>query len=187
MATEHGPDTGGPDPIEFFFPEADPGGTVDHETVLITERRVRVMRLYRQRQGMRAIAAAVGCSLGTVHADIHAVLDGYKRQAVRDAGWHLADMLERLNHIEGEIAADLERSRGEFVETSATRRPAAGGGTQDQHAVKKRSKYGDPRLLALLAGCWDRRARLLGLLKDQDRQAAAPVKLVAGVDPQDLV
>ncbi len=46
---------------------------------------------------MRAVAEQVKRSLGTVHNDIHIVLDGYKRVAARSAQDHIADCLQRLN------------------------------------------------------------------------------------------
>lgn len=190
MATEHGPRDEPPadlPPAGVYFPdEATAGGPVDHETALIAERRVRVMALYRAKRSMRAIAELVGCSLGTVHADVHAVLEAYKLRAGQQAAWHVADLLQLLSHREAQVEADLERSKGEFVESSTSRRRTAGG-PLDQATVKRRQKYGDPRLHALLQGYWDRRAKLLGAFRDSDFRGAPPTKLVAGVDPLDDV
>lgn len=180
-------------PLSFFFPEITPDEArcIDSETVVIMERRVRVMALYRRGRTMKAIADEVRCSLGTVHGDIHAVLEGYKRMSGRDAAAHVADSLQRLAAREADIEGEWEKSKGESVETYTGRRGVKGGGSSDEAKVKKKQRYGDPRLAALLLGCWDRRCRLLGLLKSDDfrasRDALPPVKYVAGVDPVELV
>lgn len=171
-----------------YFPEITPeeGKTLDAETFRIAERRLSVVRLYRRGLSMRAIAEQVKCSPGTVHADIHAVLEGVKRQADRTARDHLADMLQRLADREMQIETDLERSRGEQVETVGGRRVLVSGNV-DTTSVKRRTKYGDPRLHALLLKCWELRAKLLGLLKNADADPGqVPVKLVSGIDPMEL-
>lgn len=173
MAAENGPADDAadepaepaPPPLSLFFPEIAPGEarTLDGETAKIAERRARVMHGYRRGLGMGTIAQQVGCSLGTVHHDLHAVLEGYRRIAARSAAEHLADALQRLNHRELDIQGEWEKSKGESVEAHTSRRTV--GQSQTDHAtVKKRQRYGDPRLAALLMGCWDRRCKLLGLL-----------------------
>ena len=172
-----------------YFPEITPaeGRTLDAETFRIAERRLAVTRLYRRGLSMAAIAREVKCSPGTVHSDIHAVLDGVKRQAARTARDHLADALQRLTDRECELERDLERSRGELVETVGGRRVLQSGSV-DSTSVKKKTRYGDPKLHALLVKCWESRCRLLGLLADaKDLPATVPVKLVSGIDPAELV
>lgn len=148
-----------------FFPGVTPAEsqTLDRETCRIEERRLRVMALYRSGLGMAAIAERSGCSLATCYRDVQAVLEGYRRIAARSAAEHLADALQRLNHRELDIQGEWEKSKGESVEAHTSRRTANGGQT-DHATVKKRQRYGDPRLAALLMGCWDRRCKLLGLL-----------------------
>jgi hypothetical protein len=172
-----------------YFPEitVEEGKRIDNETLLIAERRLAVIRLYRRGRTMRQIATEVKCSPGTVHADVHALLENVKRQASRDAREHLADQLQRLSDREYQIELDLERSRGEQIETSGGRRVLASGPV-DTTSVKKRTKYGDPRLHALLLKCWENRCRLLGLFSDQDFDVGqVPVKVVSGVNPGELV
>jgi hypothetical protein len=178
-------------PLSSLFPEIteEEAHLLDGETAMIAERRSYIMTLYRRRMSMRAIAELAKCSLGTVHRDIHVVLEGYKRIAARAAKDHIADMLQRLAHREAQIEEDLDRSRGEFQETSTSRRSTANG-TQDQAVVKKRTKYGDPRLHALLQGYWDRRCKLLALLNPADfgKGDLPPVKIISGgIDPAELV
>lgn len=164
--------------------------TLDNETVIIMERRARVMSLYRSGRTMRDITTEVKVSLRTIHKDIHFVFDGYKRIAARNAAEHIADALQRLTSREIDIEQEWEKSKGEYVETVSGRR-AQGQEASDMASVKKRQRYGDPRLATLLLQCWDRRCKLLGLLSGDDLKALAstlpPVKMVKGINPAELV
>jgi hypothetical protein len=83
----------------------------------------------------------------------------------------------------------LERSRGDLVEKSRTgKRDSDGDGTVGG-SVKKRQRYGDPRLHALLVQCWRARCVLLGLLDKAETGAdkLPAVKLVAGLNPLEVV
>jgi hypothetical protein len=177
-------------PLSFFFPTItdDEAQKIDGESVRIMERRTRVMDLYRRGRSMDTIRKELGCSLGTVHADLHAVLDGYRKIAARSAQEHIAAMIQLLVHREAQIEADLDRSRGSSQERITSRRDG-GTGQTGSATIKTRTKYGDPRLHALLQGYWDRRCKLFGLLKLDDARNQTPptVKLVAGIDPQELV
>lgn len=195
MATESDPPApdGGPvlPPLSLFFPEVtdEEARLIDGETVKIMERRARVMALYRRGKSMAAIAGELRCSAGTVHHDIHTVLDGYRRLAARETAAHVADALQRIAAREADIEAEWEKSKGETVETHTSKREGKLGGGSAA-SVKKKARYGDPRLAALLIQCWDRRCKLLGLLKPEDlkgRDALPPVKLVAGFDPAEVV
>lgn len=156
-------------PLSFFFPEVteEEARKVDGETAIIMERRCRVMALYRQRRTMQEIASALKCGIGTVHRDIHAVLEGYKRIAARTTHEHLVDELQRIAHREADTEREWERSKGELVETSASKRNKF-----DATSVKKKQRVGDPRLMSLLLKWTELRCKLLGLLKP-DNDAAA--------------
>ena len=176
-------------PLSFFFPTItdDEARSIDGESVRIMERRARVMDLYRRGRSMDVIRKELGCSLGTVHADLHAVLDGYRKIAARSAQEHIAAAIQLLVHREAQIEADLDRSRGSFQERITSRRDG-GTGQTGSATIKTRTKYGDPRLHALLQGYWDRRCKLFGLWKlDDVRNQLPPCKVVAGVDPVECV
>lgn len=181
MAAEHAhsDDDGGKEikPLHFFFPTITPeeGRTLDNETFLISERRVAVMRLYRERKSMRQIAEELKVSHNTVWHDIDAVMQGYKLMAAKDAKEHIAEMLSQLAHRECQIEQAWAKSLGEAVETSATKRKSALG-DQDTTAVKKKNLLGNPMYTAQLLAIWDRRARLLGLLSKSD--VAADTRVV---------
>lgn len=176
-------------PLSLFFPEVtdEEAKCLDGETVRIAERRARVMALYRRGLSMETIRKEVGCSIGTVHHDIHTVLEGYRRLAGRETAQLVADALQRLTARETDIEREWEKSKGELTETATSKRD--GRAPQASASVKKKQRYGDPRLSAQLLQCWDRRCRLLRLLNDDDLKGDGlpPVKLVAGLDPAELV
>lgn len=177
-------------PISLFFPTVDAGERrLDAETLAIAERRTRVVELYSRRWSMRAIQQELKCSLGTVHADLHAVLENYKAAAIQAASHHISQALIALTHRETQLELDLERSRGEAVETTTGRRGKTGAEFGQATVRKKGQQSFTAKLHGLLLQVWDRRCRLLGLLKAEDfrTMATAPVKLVAGFDPVDVV
>lgn len=197
MATEHDQSESEPEgdptlrPIHFFFPTITPeeAKTLDSETVAIADRRTRVMHLYRERKSMRAIAEELGLKLTTVHRDINAVMDGYHRMTAKNVKDHIAEMLSQLAHREYQIELAWAKSMGEVVETSATKRKTSNG-DHDTTAIKKKHLTGNPNYSAQLLKCWEYRARLLGLLRKDDIDAAnasAQTKLVAGMIPEDEV
>src|SRR5262245_45961432 len=131
-------------PLSFFFPELneDEARLLDGETARIMERRARVMALHRRGLSVEAIRAEIGCSVGTVHHDIHTVFEGYKRFAARSAQEHIADALQRLAAREVDIEREWERSKGDQVESTQGKRDGKSPG--GQVCVKKRQRYGDP-------------------------------------------
>lgn len=159
-------------PLHFFFPTITPeeGRTLDNETVAISERRVMVMRLYRERKSMRQIAEELKVSLGTVWNDIDAVMQGYKLMAAKDAKEHIAELLSQLSHREQQIEQAWAKSLGELVETSDTKRKTAAG-DHNVSVVKQKEKTGNPMYTAQLLECLKMRARLLGLLSKNDLAA----------------
>lgn len=182
--------------LALLWPEAAPapgeeGDTIlDAERLIVAERRAKTARLYYARKTMRDIAAELKIGLATVHDDIHTVLAGWARYAKQNVAMLVVNELARLNHIERDIEIEWEKSKGEVVET-ATGRRSNSTGSHDTAAVKKKQRYGDPRLAALLLKCWENRCKLLKLLNQDDLKGNGdnlpPVKFVAGLDPVEAV
>ena len=179
----------GPTPQTLLYPEltADEARSLDPKSFRIMERRSRVMSLYRKGRSMGAIAVEVGCSVGTVSNDIHAVLDGYLRWTLKSVREHVADGLQRLAEEEAQLRAEVEKSQAEAVETFTETTVTDGKPARHRAWVKKRRRPTDHHLFRLLFACWDRRCKLLGLLDAPAAAAAVPVKIVAGFDPVDRV
>lgn len=182
--------------LALLWPETAPAPgesadrNLDDERFTISERRAKAARLYQQKKTMRQIAAELKVSLRTVHTDIHAVLEGWKLYARQHIAELIVMELSRLAHRESDIEIEWERSKGSYTEDNA-QTGSRGQNSFSQASRKTRQRYGDPRLAALLLKCWEMRCKLLGMLKPEDISARAdslpPVKLVAGIDPVELV
>jgi hypothetical protein len=161
---------------------------IDHESLVLAERRAGVARLYAKGRTMRQIAEEVKTSPTTVCRDIAAVLESLILAGTQEMEVKRAMMLAKLKSREAALWDAFERSQGETTETNTSRR-RAGAGSVDQIGVKKKQRDGDPRWMKLLEGCWEQEARLHGVVtKDlADDKGNAPVKLVAGIDPVELV
>lgn len=182
--------------LAILWPETAPNldepedGILDEERLIVAERRAKSARLYQQKKTMRTIAAELKVSLGTVHRDIQAVLQGWRRFARQQVADLIVMELARLAHREADIEIEWEKSKGDLTETATGRRTNQSG-SFDTAAVKKRQRCGNPQLAQLLLKCWEMRCKLLGLLRPEDFAAKGnilpPTKFVAGIDPVDAV
>lgn len=159
-------------PAHFFLPylTLEESKRLDHESVLLMERRKKVIRMVCERKSYREIKDILGISLGTVSNDMEAVTNGYMLLAAKDVKQHIADMLVKLDHREQQIERAWDKSLGELVETSDTKRKTKEG-VHDTAVVKQKERTGNPMYTAQLIAIWDRRARLLGLLSKNDVSA----------------
>lgn len=182
--------------LALLWPETAPAPgeqadrNLDNERFLIAERRAKAASLYHAKKSMREISAQLKVSLQTVHADIHAVLDGWKRFARQNMAELIVRELARLAHREMDIEIEWERSKTSYSEDSA-QAGTRGQNQFGQTSRKTRQRFGDPRLAALLLKCAEMRYRLLGILKPEDISARGdslpPVKLIAGTNPVEMV
>ncbi len=182
--------------------------SLDAETMIIADRRRVIAKLYAQNLSMREIRDRlieqnVKVSLMTISRDVAAVHEWYLKAAVRHIAEWKSVALRKLQFLEQETLEQWQRSKGATVKTHSTRRtkPAAGGAAgspasaaksfDEAYRVEKYETYGDPRLMALLIQIWDRQAQLFGLVirtdVGQKLDELPPVKMVAGVNPVELV
>lgn len=192
-----------PPAIRILWPEVAPEDQdrLDHESAVMAERKAKVFRLYTRGMSCRAIAEQLAAEssmpskaveprhYSTISRYVKEIFDNYRLISLQDAASHTAAMLARLDQMEVELWAAWDRSKGEFTEQSTGRRQTASG-SYDVASVKKKQRLGEPKLMALIQGCWDRRCKLLGLMKAEDFKAMngmPPVKIVAGMAPEDLV
>ncbi|MFO0937851.1 MAG: hypothetical protein U0798_15210 [Gemmataceae bacterium] len=100
----------------------------------------------------------------------------------------LAAQLAKLDLMERELWTEWDRSKGELVESRPVdARPETSVSTPQQ---SEETAKGNTKIMALIQGCWDRRSKLLGLLNTEDFKSMnnlPPVKLVAGLDPVEVV
>jgi hypothetical protein len=109
--------------------------------------------------------------------------------ALQDVAAHRADVLAELDHLLQEAKAAWERSKIASVEEAAARRASAGGDFSTA-SIKRRQRDGNVAYLREARECVKLQGQIFGLyqrddLKDRGDQPA--VKLVAGIDPIELV
>lgn len=177
--------------ISLIFPEANHEsiGRVDNETATIASRRVAVMRLYCAGKSMRDIGEKVGCSATTVHFDVRHCLQSFGRLTEQTTRKMIARELARLDTIEKECWEAWEKSKGESSKTR-TRKKQRGNANEFEAVNETTQRAGDPRYMKLILECIEKRARLLRLCDSGDTtdpNELPPVKLVAGIDPMELV
>jgi transcriptional regulator with XRE-family HTH domain len=145
-------------------------------------RRRDVTRLYLQGLTQAEIARRVGVSQQQVSRDLEAVRDEWRADTRADAAALRAREVAKLDAVEASYWVAWEESRG--VQVRRTREQSAHDGTEDARTIEvSEESPGDPRYLAGVLACIDRRCRLLGLdVPPQHEVAVAPVKVVSGVD-----
>jgi len=145
----------------------------------IDERRARVAAL-KVRGSCRQIVAELArdgvtnpkgrpWSLAQVVRDVEALDERWREEGLRDISAHRSAELARLGQIEAEAWEAWRRSIGEQRLVYRERREGGTGG--DRLSVRSEQSDGDPRFLAVVLGCIQERAALLGL--------DAPMKLSA--------
>lgn len=165
MAVEQIPIIIGDLPLEPFEHEGE--RRVDHEAVVLAERRQKVARLYASKQSLRQIAQTLGVSFATAWNDLHFVLNVWRKAAVQDAHGLMAAELLRLESYEAELVglSSLAQERGDYAESA--------------------------RIIGLAVTVLEKRCDLLGLnakaLAARGIPLTIPVKLVAGVVVSDVV
>jgi hypothetical protein len=163
---------------------------LDGESNTVAERRYKAHALRCRGKRLADIAAELKCSPATVSRDLEHVRESYRLFVHQDAAEHAAAVAVDLRHIYDEALAAWERSKGVTLEESSSRRRGQHG-TFDVAAVKKKQRDGNPaylremreaiKLIGILTGVIDKDA-----VKERGDKAP-PVKLVAGIDPVELV
>lgn len=144
----------------------------------LTLRRAKVMDLYLKGESQPAIARKLKLSQPTVSRDLEHCREEWKARAAEDFKAHVAESLARVDRLELEAWRAWERSVGTHkkrVEKSEPTIPAPTQETMDplpamapvdavtEVTVTTEKLNGDPRYLERIAGCIDRRIKLLGL------------------------
>lgn len=188
--------------IRILWPEVAPEeqDAIDPETALIAEQKAKIFRLYTRGMSCRAVAEELAREYSkggqveprhysTISRYIREIHDNYRLIALQDAAIHIASQLAKLDLMEKELWLAWDRSTGELVETTTGRRQTSSN-SFDSAVVKKKQREGNPKIMALIQGCWDRRSKLTGIMNEKDFNSMTglpPVKMVAGIDPLEAV
>lgn len=92
---------------------------MDQKRASIAERRARVAELLKQRVDQREIAAAVGCSVGTVNGDIRALEQEWMAAALEGMGALKARELVELDALEREAALQFAKAKRDAGQKAA--------------------------------------------------------------------
>lgn len=191
--------------LRILWPEVAPDEQtrLDPESAIMAEQKAKVFRTYVKYKSVRRTAEVLAAEAGregapspvhftTIGRYVREVVDNYRLIQLQDAATNAAMMLGKYVTLETELWEMLERSKGEFVETSTVRRNTQNG-TNDTASVKKKQGIGNVKIAAAIQNCLDKQSQLLGLVdkltNGKGMDGVPATKLVAGVekDPMELV
>jgi hypothetical protein len=123
--------------------------------------RAEISRLYLQRWTQAGIGERLGLSRQQIGYDLEAIRQEWLASAVMDFNARKAEELARIDRVEAEAWAAWEKSKnGREI---ATPEQTGGDGDRTRAATRKEEQQGDPRYLACVQWCVEKRCRLLGL------------------------
>ena len=145
----------------------------------LEERRRRVTELYLRGYTLRTISADVGVSLSQTHKDVQFVIAEWRKERLDDIDAYQTTELSRIAKLEQTYWEAWDRSVGESrrTVTESVTSSALVGGVEDpvqvgpkrnRAQITKEDENGDPRFLAGVQWCIDRRCKILGLDAPQD-------------------
>jgi hypothetical protein len=150
------------------------------QLAVVAERRERVATLYIQQRSMREIAAAVGCSVGTVCTDMKANHAAWLASRVDKEGQGAAIELARIDRLEREYWDAWERSCKDSEKRQA--RTVQGDKPRQEASKTEEGRDGNPRFLEGVQWCIRQRCELLGLLLTPGTGNTTSVLVVGGID-----
>jgi hypothetical protein len=133
------------------------------EELTIESRRCRIAGLFLRgvkRQG--ELAQQVGVNRSTVSRDLKVLNARWKEAAIRDLNAAKSQELERLDQLEREYWEAWEKSKN-IHETTTTEQTKTADGERLKAGIRKEEQCGDPRYLAGVQWCIDKRCEILGL------------------------
>jgi predicted transcriptional regulator len=153
------------------------------DPTVIAGRRRKAARLSLRGLSQAKIARRLGCSQSTVSRDLEAVRAAWLADATLAMDAIKAKELAKLDELEATYWRAWERSVGEHTKTTVTDK-ATGAET----STTTEDLCGDPRYLAGVERCVERRCKIPGLdaPKRFDGSLTVPVKVVAGIDLERL-
>lgn len=140
---------------------------------VVDERRARIAAYKVRGFSIREICAALAgdgyvnprtrkpYSIKVICEDLQHLRARWTAEALKDIGEHVSAELSKLDEIERQAWAAWQRGIGKRQQTFTEQ--VRGGRSGSRASVKTEEANGDPRYLAVLLDCQQRRARLLGL------------------------
>jgi hypothetical protein len=133
------------------------------EELAIESRRTQVAGLFLRGVKRQAeLAERVGVDRSTVSRDLKVLNARWKEAGVRDLDAAKGQELERIDQLEAEYWDAWERSK-KAHETTTTEQTTSADGERLKAGIRKEEQCGDPRYLAGIQWCVDKRCEILGL------------------------
>ena len=158
------------------MPKGRKGRTPDQ----ILKDREEIARLYLQRLSQREIGERLGLSRQQVGYDLEAVRQEWLQSALVNFDARKAEELARIDRLEREYWDAWEASKQER-ETVSTEQVSGGRGDRTKAAIRKEQPSGDPRFLAGVERCIERRCKLLGLDAPQEHRDVTDAQVDAEI------
>ena len=174
-------------------------GRIDHESSIIAVRRYEAHRLRCAGWTLKEIGDRLGVSHTMVSKYLKAIRLSIHRATAAEASVHVAREFGHLDLIIKDAYDAWMKSRAdrteEEIHTAARQRqanpnePSSPAELNTRRKEKRMKRDGDPRFLAIALKAIETRAKMLGLLTPDDRTRVPDggVKIVAGINPEDLV
>jgi len=149
------------------------------DELALLDRHRRVARYYLKGRPQTWIARKLGVSQPTVSRDLEAVRKRWLAEMVKNLDAVKVRELARIDEIEVSYWRAWERSIGKHTRTTETL-----SGDEIEVSETTETLVGDPRFLAGVMACVERRCRIFGLdaPKRLDAKVSVPVKVVAGIN-----
>lgn len=138
------------------------------------ERRRRVEDRYLEGGSIAEIAAELTVSQRVVSNDLRSIRLAWTRERTSEGTTRLELELRKIDRLEREAWRAWERSRKDLDSTKVSR---DGARAKAERTLRKQT--GDPRFLAVVKDCIDRRCRLLGILATAQKKSAGEKPLPA--------
>jgi hypothetical protein len=133
------------------------------EELTIESRRCQIASLFLQGiKRQSELAQRIGVNRSTVSRDLKALNARWKEAAVRDLDAAKGQELERIDLLEKEYWQAWEKSK-DGHETTTTEQMTSPDGDRTRAGIRKEEEHGDPRYLAGVQWCIDKRCEILGL------------------------
>lgn len=132
-----------------------------------------VARRYLAGETQQMIAIALGISRSQVSYDLATLRRRWRESSMRDFEVARAAELAKVDNLERQYWESWHRSEQEQQRTRTRRVRAGAKGKRDEVSLEREARDGDPRFLAGVQWCIERRCKLLGL--DAPARTAADV------------
>lgn len=152
--------------------------------ILRCERQARVARLFLSgTRTTRLLARICGVSTQTINRDLQYLQRVWEREAAQIISEEKYLALIRLQRLEAEALEAWEKSKVDEVQVEVRRADDGESGNSVEMITKKRTRYGDARLLSTLLDIGRERRVLLGIAEARSTSPSGHTcVLVAGID-----